>query len=203
MLKELLGEGYKEGMSIQEIETALSGKKLADLSSGQYVDKNKFENETKTLKEQLKAKEDALKSKMTDEEKLNQTQVEKDKELETLRNLLKQTQAGSNKDKALALVSESKTILGIKEDDKDFDAFLSHIVTEDTEKVRGISTYVNKLIKDAYDKGKKDNSKDSMGKFGQAKADGSKDSLKEVDSLGKRLAGKTVTTKEFDYFAKK
>jgi hypothetical protein len=41
-LKELLGETYKEGMTFAEIETALNGKKLVDLSDGQYVSVGKY-----------------------------------------------------------------------------------------------------------------------------------------------------------------
>ena len=33
-IKELLGDAYKDGMTIEEVETALSGKKIVDLSSG-------------------------------------------------------------------------------------------------------------------------------------------------------------------------
>ena len=41
-LQELLGADYVEGMSIDAINNALSTRKFADLSTGQYVDKNKY-----------------------------------------------------------------------------------------------------------------------------------------------------------------
>ena len=35
-LKELLGDKYKDGMSFEEIEAAMAGRKFADLTSGDY-----------------------------------------------------------------------------------------------------------------------------------------------------------------------
>lgn len=49
-LKELLGEQYKDGMTFDEVETALSEKKLVDLSEGNYVSKDKY----KSLEDELK-----------------------------------------------------------------------------------------------------------------------------------------------------
>ena len=68
-LQTLMGESYKEGITIDEINAFLSDKKFADLSTGAYVDKNKYENEIEDLKTKLGEKDTALKSKMTDEEK--------------------------------------------------------------------------------------------------------------------------------------
>lgn len=41
-LKELLGESFKEGMSFDDINKALEGANLADLSKGGYVSSQKF-----------------------------------------------------------------------------------------------------------------------------------------------------------------
>lgn len=41
-IRELLGDAYKDGMTFEEIENALNGKNLADLSSGQYVSVSKY-----------------------------------------------------------------------------------------------------------------------------------------------------------------
>ena len=38
-IQELLGTDYKEGMTVDDINTALQGKKIADLSSGEYIRK--------------------------------------------------------------------------------------------------------------------------------------------------------------------
>lgn len=44
-IKELLGDAYREDMTLAEIESALAGKKLADLSTGEYVSKKKYDDE--------------------------------------------------------------------------------------------------------------------------------------------------------------
>ena len=48
-LRELLGSAYKDGMTLQEAESALSGKNLVDLSTGDYVSKSKYIDDTKLL----------------------------------------------------------------------------------------------------------------------------------------------------------
>lgn len=48
-LRELLGSAYKDGMTLQEAESALSGKNLVDLSTGDYVSKLKYIDDTKLL----------------------------------------------------------------------------------------------------------------------------------------------------------
>ena len=41
-LKEILGDAYKADMTLAEVESALNGKNLADLSGGQYVSVGKY-----------------------------------------------------------------------------------------------------------------------------------------------------------------
>jgi hypothetical protein len=50
-LRELLGTAYKEGMAVEEAEQALAnaGKRLFDLSKGEYVSKEKYDDDTKLL----------------------------------------------------------------------------------------------------------------------------------------------------------
>lgn len=55
-LKELLGESYKDGMSLTEVDEALSSKKIVDLASGQYVSKDKY----KSLEDELKVSQTNL-----------------------------------------------------------------------------------------------------------------------------------------------
>lgn len=57
-IKELLGESYREDMTLAEIESALAGKKLADLSTGEYVSKKKYDDEV--------SKRTALESKVSE-----------------------------------------------------------------------------------------------------------------------------------------
>lgn len=69
-LKTLLGDSYHDGITLEEINTLLEGKKLVDLRTGQYVDKQKYES--------LKIEYEQLKSQTTDYESIS-------KELETLK----------------------------------------------------------------------------------------------------------------------
>ena len=124
-LQTLMGEAYHEGITTEEVANFFKGKKFADLSTGKYVDKNKYENEIEDLKTKLGEKDTALKSKMTDEEKANADMVAKDTRIAELESLLKNQAIDSNKSKAMAKTSDIKTILGLKDDDKDYDDFLS------------------------------------------------------------------------------
>lgn len=42
-LKEILGDAYKADMTLADIESALNGKDLADLATGKYVSKSKYD----------------------------------------------------------------------------------------------------------------------------------------------------------------
>lgn len=198
-LQTLMGESYHEGITTEEISSFFKGKKFADLSTGAYVDKNKYENEVKTLRASIIEKDNALKSKMTDEEKGLADIKAKDDEIARLTELLNNQALESNKSKAIATTSELKTLLGLKDDDKDYISFLGNIVSNDGEKTSNIATYVNKLVKDSYEKGKKDAMKDGLGQMGK----GGKTSTgePEIGALGKELAQqKTVKKSDFDYF---
>ena len=64
-LKDILGEAYREDMTLADIESALADKKLADLSSGEYVSKGKLTD----YETRMKKAEKALADKLTEEEK--------------------------------------------------------------------------------------------------------------------------------------
>lgn len=71
-LKELLGDAFREDMTLADIEAALSDKKLADLSTGKYTNAEKYaaaEKKAKEAEEKAKELEKKLKDKMTEEEK--------------------------------------------------------------------------------------------------------------------------------------
>lgn len=198
-LQALMGDAYHDGITTEEIATFFQGKKFADLSTGKYVDKNKYESEINGLKTSLSQKDNELKSKMSQEELAQASSKEQQAEIERLTNLLKQQALDSNKSKAMANTVEIKTILGLKDDDADYNGFLGNIVSDNSEKTSKIATYVNKIVKDSYEKGKKDALKDGLGQMGK----GGKTSTgnQEIGALGKELA-QTQTTKksDFDYF---
>ena len=66
-----------------------------------------------------------------------------------------------------ANMSEARTILELKENDKEFDEFLNAISGEDSELSSKTSSYVMKLVKNAYEKGKALATKESLGEMGK------------------------------------
>lgn len=208
-LQALMGDSYKEGLTVEDITNFMKGKKFADLSTGGYVDVNKYNNDinnlNKTISDKdnlIKTKDNELKSKMSDEDLVKAAQKEKDDEIERLKAMLSQNTLTSNKNIANSSLSEGLNLIGIKDDDDTFKSFIENITTEDTEKTSSVAKYVNKLIKDAYEKGKKDSTKNAMGEFGKQKGDSSTGS-NEIGALGKTLAQKHSSNKtDFDYFKK-
>ena len=201
-LKGLLGEAYHEGITAEEVNNFFAGKNFADLSTGQYVDKNKYDRDIQALNTTITEKTNALNAKLTDDEKASQARDADKKEIQRLTELLKQNTLTSNKNLAFGSMANIKTILGLKDDDAEYSAFMDNIVSEDADKTNLIAKYVSKITNDAYEKGKKDALKDGMGKFGkQGKGEGGEGS-KDVDDLGTRLAKQSVTgtKQQIDYF---
>lgn len=58
-LKELLGDAYKDGMTIDEVNTALKDRKIVDLASGEYVGKGKYDAAVKERDEARKERDEA------------------------------------------------------------------------------------------------------------------------------------------------
>ena len=201
-LQKLMGDSYKEDLTIDDIKNFMKGKNFADLSSGNYVDKNKYNADIKNLNDKISAKDTELQSKMTDDEKAKAASNAQAAEIERLTKLLSENTITTNKSVANSSLAESLGLIGVKSDDKDLMSFIDNITTEDKERTTSVAQYVNKLIKDAYEKGKKDSTKDAMGNFGKQK--GSSDNGQpEIGELGKKLAQQNgVNNKKFDYFNK-
>lgn len=201
-LQEMLGDSYKEGMSFEEVANFFEGKNYADLSTGNYVDKDKYNKQVNNLTEQLNATKNELNEKLTDEEKNSRASQEQAQEIERLKQLLSQNTISSNKNVVNSVLMGSRDILGIEANDKDFDTFVDNITTEDDKKTSAIANYVSKVVKDAYEKGKQDATKDAMGKFGKNKGQGGDGdgSGSEIGELGKRLASTVNKKVKFDYF---
>lgn len=204
-LKALLGDSYKEGMTVEEVGEFFKGKNFKDLSSGQYVDKNKFDSKVDELTKALNEKTNELNSKLTDDEKSQQASAEQQKEIERLKSLLSENKIDSNKVATNGILSNVKTTLEIKDNDNDFNKFIENIVSEDSAKSSEIANYVLNLVNKSYEKGKTDATKDSMGNFGKSKnGSGDNKGQNEIGEIGKRIAKNSSTkSKEYDYFAKK
>lgn len=64
-LKQLLGDAYHEGMTIEEVNAAISKGKFVNLNSGNYVDKDKY-NKAVSERDEVKAKLTDLETKTKD-----------------------------------------------------------------------------------------------------------------------------------------
>lgn len=201
-LKEMLGDAYKEGMAFEEVSNFFEGKKFADLSTGNYVDKNKYESEVNTLKTQLSEKDTALKNRMSDDEKVKLAQQEKDAEIERLKTMLTNNTISGNKNTVNGITLSAREILGLDANDESYVAFVDNITTEDSTKSSNIATYVSKLVKDAYEKGKKDATKEDMSNLGKGKGNdnGQSNPKDELGEFGKKLASMSAPKEKFDYF---
>lgn len=198
-LQELLGEAYNENMSIEDINNALQGKKLADLSTGNYVDINKYNKEVQDLQAKLSKKESEI---QTATSNANHESSENQALITQLQEQLKQMEIESNKSNAIASLSEARTLLEIKDTDNEYNVFLDNLSGLNKDISKTISTYFSKQIKNAYEKGKQDGTKNGLGEMGKQKGSSSVGGKNE--NLGKELAQRMNNNKPtFDYFAKK
>lgn len=203
-LKGLLGEAYHDGITAEEVNAFFAGKNFADLSTGQYVDKNKYDRDIQSLNTTITEKQNALNAKLTDDERASQEREQDKQEIRRLTDLLKQNTVTGNKGLAMNTTSNLKSILGLKDDDAEYDKFINNIVSDDSSKTNDIAKYVAKIANDAYNKGKTDATKDNMGNFGKSQRQSGDDSSKEVGELGAQLAKASMRQSEkIDYFARK
>lgn len=202
MLKELMGDAYKDGITVEEITSFFEGKKFADLGTGQYVDKNKFDNTVNDLTKKLTDANNQLNAKLSDDEKAQQAQQEQIAEIERLKKLLSENTINGNKNTIVSVLASTRETLGVDVADKDFTKFVENITTEDSSKSTEIANYVAKVVKNAYDKGKQDATKDAMGDFGKGKGQQGADPDDEIGKMGKKLAGlnNKNTKKTYNYF---
>lgn len=163
-LKEILGEDYRDDMSDDEINAAMEKKFLA---SGKYENKEKVDAERRNAAQKQKELEAKIKSKLSDDE-LSQKEMDDLKaELERIKLEKAESDKKHSRTVSGANMSEARTILEIKENDKEFEDFLTSISGEDSELASKTSSYVMKLVKDAYEKGKALGTKESLGDMGK------------------------------------
>lgn len=162
-LKELLGESYKEGMSKEEIQEAF---KKSFLATGQYVNKDMAEADKRKLNDQIKNLNSQVKSKMTDDEIKKAEFEELKKQLEIFKQNDINNKINNSKLVSTTNLAEAKTLLEIKDTDKEFIEFIANISGEDTEVSKKVSTYAMSLIKKAYEKGKAESTKTELGQMG-------------------------------------
>ena len=187
-LQELLGADYKEGMTAEEVNSFFENKIL---SSGKYENKEKVEAERRANQKKLSELQQKVNGQLSDDEKKNQ-------ELEDLKAQLAavtEREALSKKETSKLLaksnLAEAKTLLEIQDNDKEFAKFMEAISVEDKDIASATSGYVMKLIKSAYEKGKSESTKNSLGEMGKMAigADG-----KEVDATTAFVKALTAQT---------
>ena len=179
-LKQLLGENFDGAKDFFKNQV---------LGGGEYVRKEMADAEKAKLNQALQVANDKIKSKMSDEEKSAADAKAQQELIETLQAQLKAQTLKSNQSQALGNIAEATTLIGIKGDDKDFTKFIENISVEDADKTNEVSKYINKLVKDAYEKGKSEATKQNLGKMGNFNANsnnGSDDN--KTESIATRLA---------------
>ena len=163
-LKDILGEDYREDMTDDEISSAMEKKFLA---TGKYENKEKVDAERRKAAASRKELEEKIKSKMSDDE-LSQKEVEDLKaEIENLKAERAENNKKHSKNISNANLSEVKTILELKDNDKEFEELITSISGEDSEVASKTSSYIMKLVKNAYEKGKTLATKESLGNMGK------------------------------------
>ena len=192
-LKALLGENF---------EGAKEFFKNAVLGNGDYVLKGKSDAEKKALQDKLNEANQKLKANMSEDDQRKADAEAKDALIAQLQEQLKGSKISANQATAIGNIAEATTLIGLKSDDKDLVKFIANIATEDEEKTAEVSQYVNKIIKDAYEKGKAEATKQNLGKLGGFNANGSGNSGDgEKPSLAERLAKENVVKKaQSNYF---
>lgn len=163
-LKEILGEDYKENMTDDEISTAMEKRFLA---SGKYENKEKVDAERRAASQKQKELENKVKAKMSDDELSKKEMEDLKAEIENLKAEKAESDKKHSKTISSANMAEARTLLEIKEADKEFDEFLTSISGENSETAAKTSSYVMKLVKDAYEKGKALATKEALGDMGK------------------------------------
>lgn len=115
-LKELLGENYKDDMTVEDINKLISKMNLADLSKGEHVAKGKLTEAESTIERIKKEYSDYKASKQTEEEKkIEADNAEKErvqgieKELATLRAKDQLLDNGFSKDEIKYLIDNEQS----------------------------------------------------------------------------------------------
>lgn len=191
-LKQLMGENYHEGMTANEVQEYF---KKSLLESGNYVNKEASEASIAKLKKELSDKDNQIKAKMTDDEKKNEEIKQQLAEFEELKQKYREQTINSNKYQAQGLTASVKEKAKIKDDDKEFDEFLTSISSENSEQTAKISKYIAKIVNAAYENGKAEMTKEKMAKMGSFKKDSETDQegkdLEWAKDLAKRNSSKT------------
>ena len=198
-LREILGEDYREDMTDDEINSAMEKRFLA---SGKYENKEKVDAERRTAAQKQKELEAKIKSKLTDDELSKKEMEDLKAELEAIKAEKAESDKRNSRTISSANMSEARTILEIKEGDKEFDDFLTSISGENSDLAAKTSSYVMKLVKNAYEKGKASATKEALGEMGKQVIGSDGKAVDKDEAFVKGLIGsipKTVDTQNSNF----
>lgn len=200
-LKELLGDAYKEDITADEVKEIF---KKQFVATGEYENKGKANAEKNELKNQITKLQEELAGKMTDDEKKTAQDNETKKLIEKLQKQLAESNMTISKKTAMGYLSGLKGKAGIKDDDKEFEDFISNIAFEDNDKTDKISKYISDMVSNAYEAGKNEATKNQLAKLGSFKGGQDGQVSDEKGAFGKELAQtlKTEQKVEKDFFKK-
>ena len=162
LLKEIMGNAYKDGMTKDDI-TAFFKKQV--LASGDYENAGKSKAEKKELSDKIAELQAELEAKMTDDDKKKKADADMQKMVEQLQKQLAESKVNQSKMTALSALAEAKIKAGIKDDDTDFNEFITGISFEDADKTSKLSKYVSQIVASAYEAGKSEAIKNKLGKM--------------------------------------
>ena len=131
-LKELLGDSYKEDMTLAEVESALTGKKIVDLASGQYVSVGKY-NSAIAERDDYKAK---YTDTLTEAQRVEQERIEREnhyKALEKQNSIYRYTDKLSSTIKNKDVLVEIATLMADGKYDDAIDKQNAYIASETAE----------------------------------------------------------------------
>ena len=188
-LQELLGSDYQEGMTAEDINAVFEKRVLA---SGKYENKDKVDAERKKAKQEKAELEAKIKGKMSEEELSKQEFEDLKAKLLAAEEREKLSNRKTSELIASGNMAEVKTILEIKDNDKDFDKFMKAISVEDNEIASSTSGYVKKLVKDAYEKGKSESTKQNLGEMGKRALGADGKEIDATEAFVKSLAASTI-----------
>lgn len=174
-LEEIMGSSYRADMTAEDV---MAHFKSQLLSGGEYVSKAKADADKADKDKTIADLQNKLNGNLTDEEKRAKEFEDLKAELEALRESGRLSKIETARLKAQGALAEARITLDIKDDDKEYKAFMENISNEDSAKTENISKYINKLVKDAYEKGKSESTKKNLGNMGNQYTGGSSD--KEV-----------------------
>lgn len=202
LMKQLMGDHYKDGLTKEEVQTFFKNQVLG---SGDYENKDKANAEKRKLENQVAELQKQLAGKMTDDEKKQAADEDTKKMIEQLQKQLAESNLTISKKTALGALSGIRTKAGIKDDDKEFDDFISNIAFEDNGKTDKISQYVSKIVANAYESGKNDATKEKLAKMGSFKEGQDENGSEEKGAFGKQLAEatKAQAAVKKDFFERK